>query len=134
MSIGLAVYAGFAVKTITSNLRDVIYLNAQANPVQFILAVGLLALALSSLLTLACISCAAGRDLWLLRARGRKLALTTMSLLLPLGGLIRFASHPAVFLARCIGDGIISFCIVTVVYLFLPSIRARFRTETAPVR
>jgi hypothetical protein len=67
-------------------------------------------------------------DLWKLRSRGRGLALTAMSSLLPVSSLMGVATYTSRILGtvRHVCFGISLFCVLSIVYLSLPRIRTIF--------
>jgi hypothetical protein len=95
------------------------------------LAYVLVPLAWICLITLGGIAFTAGMDLWRMRSQGRKLAIASMVLLLPLG--VLFAALPEdEWGIKLMGIGICVVCSVSILYLFLPGIRILFDLKVGP--
>lgn len=84
-----------------------------------------------SLVVLACISFVAGRDLLRLRARGRSLTLTSMSMICVFSGLMAFQSFGYSDSAHDTSAAVCIFSAGSVLYLFLPSVKRRFQHNPA---
>jgi low temperature requirement protein LtrA len=96
-------------------------------------AVAALAIFHACLLIVAIISFIAGVDLWRLRMRGRKLAVTTMILIFPVT-VLYLAAAPAQHLAQRFVASICLFLfgILALLYLFLLRVKRSFTPSTSP--
>jgi heme/copper-type cytochrome/quinol oxidase subunit 3 len=90
------------------------------------LAYVLVPLAWICVITLAGIAFTAGIDLWRMKNRGRKLAITSMILLLPLGILFALASNEYEHDIKITAVGVCIVCSASILYLFFPRVRIMF--------
>lgn len=96
------------------------------------LAYVLVPIAWICVITLAGIACTAGIDLWRMKSRGRKLAITSMILLLPLGIVFALVSNEYEHDIKMTGVGVCIVCSAAIGYLFLPRVRTLFVEKPDP--
>ena len=106
----------------------------QIEPVRFVVALAVLIVFFSCFLVLAAIAFVAGRDLWHLRARGRRLATTSAILLLSFGGVLLFVmlTEQGGLQEKIIAGIVCGVSLISLLYLFLPTVKKRFESSTAP--
>jgi len=100
-----------------------------SEPGPFVIALTLLVFFHLGFLILAFLSCVAGRDLWLLRPRGRSLTLISMILWLLQSAVLFYAVPTESLRDRSFAGGVFLLCLFSIVYLFLPRVRASFETR-----
>ena len=106
----------------------------QEEPGRYIAALFAIMVFFSCLLVLAGIVFVAGHDLWLLRARGRRLTVVTMILVLALGSTLLFAmlTDQSEAKEKMIASAMCVVSSISLLYLFLPRVKRVFARDSVP--
>ncbi len=132
-SCGLVVFCGKGIFAFVTQV-GLPLIRFHEEPVRYLAALVATIAFFSCLLILAGIEFIAGLDLWRLRARGRRLTVASMILVLAFGSVLLFATltdHSGTQ-EKIIAGTMCVLSLVSLLYLFLPKVKRRFESSVAP--